>query len=128
VFGLARGLAHGQDGRGGGHRVGDADEGLLGDVRPFRLRHGENEGPEEGEAQTDPVGIGAVRIKAHDEGHDGPQGGDLGQGEIHEDHPPLHHMHTEIRVDAREDQACREGRQQKQKDVHGGSLPFRESA
>ena len=54
-----------------------------------------------------------------------PQGGDLGQGEVDEDHTSLHDVNAEVGMDAGEDQAGREGRGQELEDleVHLPTLP-----
>ena len=46
------------------------------------------------------------------------QGGDLGQRQVHEDHAALDHVHAEVSVNAGQDEAGHEGRQEDFQDRH----------
>jgi hypothetical protein len=48
VFGFARSLAHGQNGSGGGHSIGDTDENLLRNVVAAGACEGKDRGSYEG--------------------------------------------------------------------------------
>ena len=78
-------------------------------------------GAHQREDQADPVDPRSVRVVARErqQQRDGAaEGRDLGQGEVHEDDPALHHVDAEVGVDAGQDQAGREGRGQELQ--HGG--------
>jgi len=59
-----------------------------------------------------------VRIHAHDDRDGSAESGDLRQREIDEDHAALDNVHTEIRVDASQDQAGHERSNEKRKNLH----------
>src|SRR6266850_374709 len=68
-------------------------------------RKRENRGAEEREAQADPVRASAVGVHAGDDGDGGPERGDLGEGEIHEDDAAFHDVDTEIGMNPGKNQA-----------------------
>jgi hypothetical protein len=74
--------------------------------------------------KADPVHPGTVRILAGEGEQDGnrrAQGRDLGEREVDEDHPPLHHVDAQVGVDAGQDEAGRErgGEELQDVGVHG---------
>ena len=83
---------------------------------------------QEGEHQADPVDATAVRIDAVQHGDGGAERGDLRQREVDEDHAALHHVDAEVGVNAGEDQAGDEGRQQRSSDMSHSQSLFRPSA
>ncbi len=108
VFGFAGRLAHRQDGGGGSDRVRDADERFLRDVRASRSHQREDGGAQKRETQADPVGAAPVRVHPRQDGDRGPQGGDLRQRQVDENHPPLHYVHAQVGVDAGQDETGHE--------------------
>src|SRR6185295_17632574 len=95
----------------------------LRDARlPVDAREGEDGGRQEGEAEREEVGRPGVEIVAGEVGDGRPQGGDLGQREVDEDHPALDHVNAEISMDAGEDEARHEGGQQQLEDAHFAPL------
>ncbi len=54
-----------------------------------------------------------MRIKSVKHGDSRTERGNLRQREIDENHPPLHHMHAQVGMDASQNQAGNKGRQQK---------------
>src|SRR6266851_4295266 len=105
MLGFAGGFAHQEDGHCGGDGVSDADEGFLGNVAAARARKSENGGAEKRKAEADPVSAAAVRVHPRDNGDDGAERGDLRERKVHENNAALNDVHTEIRMDAGEDQA-----------------------
>ena len=89
-------------------------------MRAFWLRMVEKTAaPMKVKSEADPVDPGAVGVAAGEgqEDGDGPaQGGDLGQGEVDEDHAALDHVHAQVGVDAGEDEAGHERRGQELQD------------
>jgi hypothetical protein len=114
-----RRVLHQQDGERRRDGVGDADDRLLG--HPVHQPPGEREQqrPHEGEAEGDRVGLAAVGVVAVHEGHRGPEGRDLREGDVDEDHPPGEHVDAQVGVDAHQDQAREERYREKVEDGHG---------
>ena len=118
VFGLFGGLAHGQDRGRTGHGVTDTDDGFLRDARLVTLDHREHAGAHKREEQTHNVRAGAMRLDAVEHRDRRAQRRDLSQRQIDEDHAAFHYMHAEISVNAGEDQAGHEGREEEVISVH----------
>src|SRR4029077_1467190 len=114
----AGGLAHEENGHGGGHGISDADEGFLGNMAASGARKSKNGGAEKREAEADPVSAAAVRIHPRDYGDDGAQRGDLRKREVHENNATLDDVHAKIGMDAGQDQARQERQNQKRKNLH----------
>ncbi len=110
VLGPLGGPVGHQDGPGQGHRVDDADDGLLGDALVPHPGHGEDGRPRHREAQGEQVGPRAVRAQAEEVAAGGAQGRDLGQGQVDEDDPALDDVHAQVGVDAHEHDAGGERR------------------
>ena len=98
VFGFASRFAHGQNGRSGGHGIGNADKGFLRNVAAPGACEGKNGGAHKGEGQTQPVGAASVCIHSNQNGDRCPQGSNLSQGQVNENHAAFHHMHAQISV------------------------------
>jgi hypothetical protein len=84
---------------------------------------------DEGKRQADPVDDGRVRIAVGDwqeNANRRAERGDLREREVDEDDAPLDDVHTEIGVDAGQDQARHEWRGEELQNghVHATSLPF----
>ena len=63
-----------------------------------------------------------MQVVAEQVGDGRTEGGDLGEREVDEDHPALDHVHAQVGVDAGQDQARHEGRQEQLENAH--FLPF----
>ena len=107
--GALRGLAEQQDHHCRPHGIGDADDGLLGNMPPCVPGHREQPGPHQGEAQGRYIGANAFRFHAHQECHCGAHGRSLGQGQIDKNNPPGNHMQTEIDMDGTHHQGGHQG-------------------
>ena len=108
-------LAHRQNRRRGRHRVADADDRFLRNPRALAADGREHERADEGEREADPVdhrrmGIAVRPRRQQRDG--GAERRDLRQRQVDENHAALDDVHAEVGVNAREDQAGRETRQQ----------------
>ena len=112
VLGLLHRLAHRQNRRRGGHRVADADDGLLRDARLVAADGREHRRADEREDQADHVGRRAVRLDPVQRGDGSAERGDLRQREIDEDDPALHHVNAQVGMNACQNQARDKRRQQ----------------
>ena len=111
----------------GGHRVDDADHGLLRDTPLARPREREDRRAGEREAERHPVGDRAVQVGADEVGSGRAEGRHLGQRDVDEDDLAGDHVEPEVAVDEREDQAGEE-RQPHQAQVVGQHAPSRPTA
>ncbi len=96
------------------HDVGDPDDRLLGNRRVLHAREGEDERPDEGEAQREDVAGHRPVTGSEQKGHRAPQRRDLRQREVHEDDLPLDDVQTEVGVGQEDDHRRREGRHRQQ--------------
>src|SRR6185369_4010754 len=112
----------------GGDRVRDPDDRLLGNPRVAAADRGKDRGADEREREAGPVDGARMRIAVRpgqQDRHRRAERGDLGEREVDEDDSPLDDVNAEIRVDAGDDQAGHERREQELQDVpaHGYLTP-----
>ncbi len=113
VLGLAGGFAHEKNGGGGSNGIGDANEGFLGNVASAGASEREDSRAQERERETNPIGGAAVRVHAGDNSDGGAERSDLREREVHKNDAALDHVHAEIGVNPREDEARDKGCEQK---------------
>ena len=118
VLRLACSLAHGDDGRGRSHRIGDTDERLQRNTLVPGTHKRKDQRTDKGKTQTHPVSAVAMGVQSHQDGNGGAQRGDLGQRQINEDDAAFHHVNSEVRMDAGQDQTGDERQNQKRKYFH----------
>src|ERR1051325_8264888 len=118
MLGFARGLAHGDDGRSGGHGIGDADKCL----KRYALLPGPDKRKDacahKRESQAHPVSACAVWVHAYQNGGGSAQSGNLRQSQVNENYTAFHNMHTQIGVYACQYQTGEKRKDQKLKDFH----------
>src|SRR5215469_12657886 len=124
VLGLAGGLTHGQDGCGGRNCVSDPDKGFLGNVAAPGTSQSKDGGSQERESEAEEVGAASVRVHAHQDCDSRAQGSDLRQGEVHKNHAAFDHVHTQIGMNAGQDQAGHKRPNQKRKNLHGSPRAY----
>src|SRR5438445_1164017 len=122
MLGFACGLAHSEDSGCRGNDVGDPDECFLRNPRTPQPHQRENGRTEKGKSQADPVGCAGVRVESYQDADRCPECSKLCQRQVYEDDAAFDYVHTEIGVNAWEDQTRYERRQQVSKHFHSSSL------
>src|SRR4051812_30182492 len=123
VFSFASGLAHGQDRGCRRYRISDSDERLLRNMAAARPGKSENGRTYKRKSQAEPVSALSVRVHSNQNGDGGAQRGNLRQRQIHKDYAPLHNVHSQIGVNARENEAGQERPKQELQDLHVSPWP-----
>ena len=99
VLGALGRPVHRQHGRRRRGHIHDADDGLVRDPLRAGPCEGEEDGAGGGKGQGVPVGGLTLERVAQEERHGGAQRGDLGEGQIHEDHAPGQNVDAQVCVD-----------------------------
>ena len=118
VLGLTGRLAHGENGSGGSYCVGDANKSFQRNALVAGAHKRKYQCANEGEAQAHPVSALAMGIHASQNGDSRAQSSDLGQRQINEDDPALHYMNAQVSMDASQNQAGQEWKNQELENFH----------
>src|SRR5204862_2605312 len=102
----------GEERRGGGDDVDDADLRFLRDAARPASRRGEERRGGEGEREGMTVRREGLGRMSGDEGEGGPEGRDLREREVDEDHVALEDLQPEVGVDANQGDAGERGKRE----------------
>lgn len=118
VFGFASGFTHEENRSSGRDRIRNPNECFLWNMAAAGAGKGEDACSEKRKGQADPIGGAAMRVHSGHYCYCGPEGGDLRESEVNEDHAAFDYVNAQVGVNAGKNQAGDEGQDEERQNFH----------